>query len=61
MSVNGTATNFIDGGYVLNLQGLGAATTGKIFQENTATAATHALRILIGSTPYYIMLTSAGA
>lgn len=61
MSANGTATNFITSGYVLNLQGLGAATSGKIFQANTAGAASHALRILIGSTPYYIMLTDTGA
>lgn len=60
-SANGTATNFIDSGYVLNLQGLGAATSGKIFQANTAAAATHALKILIGSTPYYVMLTDQGA
>ncbi len=61
MSVNGTATAFLAGGYLFNLQGLGSATTGKIFQANTAAAASHALRILIGSTPYYIMLTSTGA
>ena len=61
LSVNGTATNFIDSGHVLNLQGLGAAASGKIFQANTALAATHALKILIGSTPYYIMLTDTGA
>jgi hypothetical protein len=61
MSVNGTATNFIDWGYVLNLQGLGNAASGKVFQANTAGAATHALKILIGTTPYYIMLTDTGA
>ena len=61
MSANGTATNFIDGGHILNLQGLGAPASGKIFQANTAAAATHALKILIGATPYYIMLTDTGA
>ncbi len=60
-SANGTATNFIDSGVVLNLQGLGAAASGKIFQANTAGAATHALKILIGGTLYYIMLTDQGA
>jgi len=60
-SANGTATNFINSGHVLNLQGLGAAASGKIFQANTAGAATHALKILIGSTAYYIMLTDQGA
>ena len=47
-------------GYVMSLQGLGSAASGKIFQANTAAAATHALKILIGSTPYYIMLTDTG-
>lgn len=62
LSVNdAAATTFQASGYLMNIQGLGAATTTEIFQENTAAAATHALRILIGSTPYYIMLTSAGA
>lgn len=62
LSVNdAAATTFQTSGYLMNIQGLGAATTGEIFQANTAGAATHALRILIGSTPYYIMLTSAGA
>jgi len=55
-SVNGTATNFIDSGHLLNLQGLGAAAAGKIFQENTS-GASHSLRILIGSTPYYLLLS----
>jgi hypothetical protein len=61
-SVQGkTAANFLDYGYLMNLQGLGEAATGHIFQANTAAAASHALRILIGSTPYYIMLTDTGA
>jgi hypothetical protein len=61
-SVNGTAADtFQDNGYLFNLQGLGSATTGEIFQANTAADATHALKILIGATPYYIMLTNQGA
>jgi len=59
-TVSGTTTAFVDNGYVLDLQGLGSATSGKIFQQNTQTA-THALRIRIGSTPYYILLTNTGA
>ena len=47
-------------GYLWSVQGLTVG-SGKLFQANTAGAATHALRIKIGSTPYYIMLTSAGA
>ena len=35
--------------------------SGKLFQENTAADATHALRIDIGGTKYYILLTSSGA
>ena len=61
LSINGAAASSFDtSGYILNLQGLTAA-SGKVFQANTAAAATHALRIIIGSTPYYIMLTNAGA
>jgi cytoskeletal protein CcmA (bactofilin family) len=61
LSVNGDdKATFDTSGYILNLQGL-AANSGKVFQENTAAAATHALRILIGTTPYYVMLTSVGA
>ena len=47
-------------GYLMSIQGLTVA-SGKLFQANTAAAATHALRILIGGTPYYIMLTDTGA
>jgi len=47
-------------GYLMSIQGLTAA-SHKLFQANTATAASHALRILIGSTPYYIMLTDIDA
>jgi len=49
------------GGYIFNFTGVGTATSGKIFQANTAAAATHALRILIDGVAYYIMLTDTGA
>jgi len=52
--------NFDTNGFIMDLQGLSVA-TGKVFQANTATAASHALRIRIGATPYYIMLTATGA
>lgn len=52
--------NFDTNGYILDIQGLTVA-SGKVFQANTAAAATHALRIRIGTTAYYIMLTSVGA
>lgn len=35
--------------------------SGKLFQDNTAAAASQALKIRIGATLYYIMLTSTGA
>ena len=35
--------------------------SGKLFQDNTAAAASQALKIRIGATLYYIMLTSSGA
>lgn len=61
---DGAATNIkatIDtSGYLMSIQGLTVG-SGKLFQANTAGAASHALRILIGSTPYYIMLTNSGA
>jgi hypothetical protein len=47
-------------GYLFSIQGLTVG-SGKLFQANTAGAASHALRIKIGSTPYYIMLTDTGA
>jgi hypothetical protein len=47
-------------GFLFSVQGLTAG-TGKLFQVNTAAAASHALRIKIGPNPYYIMLTNAGA
>lgn len=59
LSVNDTAkTTFQTNGYILNLQGLGDATSGEVFDTCVATPASHALRILIGSTPYYILLTN---
>lgn len=61
---DGAATNIkatIDtSGYLFSVQGLTKG-SGKLFQDNTAGAASQALRILVGSTPYYIMLTSSGA
>ncbi len=56
---DGKAT-FDTSGYVMKLAGLSVG-SGKVFQANTAAAATHALRISIEGTPYYIMLTSVGA
>jgi hypothetical protein len=47
-------------GYLFSIQGLSVA-SGKLFQANTAGAASHALRIKVGATPYYIMLTATGA
>lgn len=47
-------------GYLFSIQGLTKG-SGKLFQDNTAAAASQALRIKIGATPYYIMLTSTGA
>lgn len=47
-------------GNLFNIQGVTVG-SGKLFQVNTAVAASHALRILINNVPYYIMLTNAGA
>jgi cytoskeletal protein CcmA (bactofilin family) len=61
LSVNGDdKATFDTSGYILDIQGVSVA-SGKVFQVNTATAASHALRIRVGSTPYYIMLTDIGA
>lgn len=61
MSVQGAAkAQMDDAGYLFVLNGL-TVNSGKLFQTNTAGAASHALRVLIGGTPYYIMLTSTGA
>lgn len=62
LSVNGTGVATFDtNGYILNIQGISAAASGKVFQANTATAATHALRIRVLGTDYFMMLTSTGA
>ena len=47
-------------GDLFKLDGL-TVNSGKLFQVNTAADATHALRIDIGGTKYYIMLTDTGA
>ena len=47
-------------GYLFSIQGLSVA-SGKLFQVNTAADATHALRIKVGSTDYFVMLTNVGA
>jgi len=47
-------------GNLFDLDGLSVG-SGKMFQANTATAATHALRCNIGGTAYYFLLTSTGA
>lgn len=52
---------FLDNGFIFDITGLGSAATTHIFQANTATAASHALRIRIDGVPYYIMLTDTGA
>jgi hypothetical protein len=60
-SVQGAdVTNMDDTGYLFSINGLSAA-SGKLFQTNTATDASHALRIDIGGTDYFIMLTNSGA
>jgi len=47
-------------GFLFSIQGLSVA-SGKLFQANTAGAASHALRIKVGATPYFLMLTDTGA
>ena len=49
---------FRTSGFIFDFTGLGTATGGKIFDTCTAAAASHALRINIDGTPYYIMLNS---
>ena len=56
MKVYGTVLNFEEKGYLFDIKGIGAATAGEIFDTCTAAASSHALKILIGTTPYYIML-----
>ena len=61
MAISGTdKATFDTSGYLFKLDGV-TASSGKLFQTNTATASTHALRCDIGGTAYYVMLTSAGA
>jgi hypothetical protein len=61
MAVSGTdKATFDTSGYLFKLDGVSVA-SGKIFQANTATVATHALRCDIAGTAYYIMLTTVGA
>lgn len=47
-------------GDLFKIDGLSVA-SGKLFQVNTATAASHALRIDIGGTKYYMLITDQGA
>lgn len=61
MAVSGAAKATMDtSGVLFKLDGLSVA-SGKLFQENTAGDATHALKIDIGGDTYYIMLTTSGA
>jgi len=61
MAASGAAVATMDtAGDLFKLDGLTMA-SGKLFQANTAAAATHALRIDIGGTKYYVMLTDTGA
>jgi len=61
LSVNGAdKATFDTSGYLFSINGLSVA-SGKVFQVNTAAAATHALRIDIGGIDYFIMLTDTGA
>jgi len=55
-----TKANFDTYGYLFTLAGVSVA-SGKIFQANTAGAATHALRCQIAGGTYYVMLTNVGA
>jgi hypothetical protein len=62
-SVNGTsASEFDTAGYILNLQGL-TANTDKVFQASAKAAicSTHAIRIKIGATAYFIPLHTSAA
>lgn len=62
-SVNGTsASEFDTAGYILNLQGL-TANTNKVFQASAKSAigSTHAIRIKIGTTDYFIPLHTSAA
>lgn len=72
-ALTGTETSFLymaasgndksimdDNGDLFKIDGL-TVNSGKLFQTNTAAAATHALRIDVGGTKYYLMLTDTGA
>lgn len=54
------ADQFDDSGFIFDISGVTKA-SGKVFQDNTAAAASQALRCRINGTAYYIMLTSTGA
>lgn len=54
------ATSFDTYGNILDISGVSVG-SGKVFQVNTAADATHALRIKVNGTPYYMLLTNAGA
>jgi len=54
----GTALPVETGAYLFHLDGIGAATAGEIFDTCVATPPSHSLKILIGTTPYYILLTN---
>lgn len=45
------------GGYVFNFTGLGSAASSNILQANTDQP-THAIRVLIDGTPYYMLMTT---
>jgi len=53
---NGTVLQFEQNGYLFHFDGIGAATAGEIFDTIGSATPTHELRILIGTTPYFIML-----
>ena len=61
MAASGAGVAAMDtSGDLFKIDGLTVA-SGKLFQVNTAGAASHGLRIDIGGTKYYIMLTETGA
>lgn len=54
------AATFDSNGYLLDITGVTKG-SGNVFQDNTATAASQALRVRVNGTPYFIMLTATGA
>ncbi len=61
MAVSGDETScddWDDNGYIWNIQGLEDA-TGNVFDTDTSPGTDATLRILIGSTPYYILLSDS--